>query len=132
MKENPDGQAGGKVKFSLTALLFFLLPANLLAQATNDAPLPELPQSPAQYWDLAIGAITPLLVQLIKTLAPQIPKMALPMVTPLLGIGLGAGLNYLGATHLDWVDMAKAGALAVFIRETFNQAITKKFADPTP
>lgn len=95
-----------------------------LAQ-TNAVVLPPLPQTVTQYWDLVIAIITPLIVTGIWKYVPKIPKMLLPLMTPLLGIGLGLLLNWLAKANLGWVDMAKAGALAVFIREAFNQAVTK-------
>jgi len=90
-----------------------------------------LPQTTANYWDLAISAITPLLVTGIWWLVPKIPKWALPLITPVVGIVLGLLVNWLASANLTYVDMAKAGALAVFVREVFNQAITKNLSAPT-
>lgn len=80
----------------------------------------------AQYWDVAIASLTPLIVTGIAKVAPKLPKFLLPLVTPLIGIALGLGLNWLTKINLSWVDMAKAGALAVFIREVVNQTVTKQ------
>jgi len=94
-----------------------------------DVPAP-LPSNSAGYWELAIAGITPLLVTGIWWLVPKIPKLALPLITPAIGIGLGLLVNWLTTANLGWVDMAKAGALAVFIREVTNQAITKRMSAP--
>ena len=95
-----------------------------------------LPTSAAGYWTLAIAGITPLIVTGIWKLVPKIPTLVLPLITPFIGIGLGLALNRLTAANLAWMDMAQAGGLAVFIREVFNQAITKRMAvdpaKPTP
>lgn len=112
-----------------------LMPLAVLAQ-TNTIPVPEipgqLPKNLSQYWDLVIAAVTPLLVTGIWKLVPKLPKWVLPTITPLIGIGLGLLVNWLTTANLGWVDMAKAGALAVFIREVINQAITKRLATPDP
>lgn len=84
-----------------------------------------LPSDPASYWKYAISLVTPLIVWGITKVAPQIPKMLLPVSTAFIGIALGLLMNAAGATKLAWMDMAQLGALAVFIRETWNQAITK-------
>lgn len=97
-----------------------------------DAPAGEaLPQTKSDLWKYAISAVTPIIVWLVTLVAPKIPKVLLPTATPLVGIGLGLLLNKLGASNLGWVDMAQAGALAVFIREVVNQAITKQLSPPT-
>lgn len=100
---------------------------------TNTAPvspsLPDLPlpQTPAEFWGLAIGVLTPFIVTGVYKLVPKIPGWMLPASTPLIGLALGYLAKYAGA-HLTGFDMAKAGALAVFVREVFNQAVTKRIA----
>jgi hypothetical protein len=116
-----------------TALVavFFLcicLPA-LFAQAPDPA-APAIPASLAEYWTLAISGLSPVIVWAVSKL--NVPRNLLPLLSPVVGIGLGLLLNWLGATHLGWVDMAKAGALAVFIREAINQNVTQKLQAPTP
>lgn len=116
----------------LWLIAFILTPLAVLAQ-TNTIPVEgELSKTLSQYWDLAIAAVTPLLVTGIYKLVPKIPKWVLPTITPLLGIGLGLAVNALTTANLGWVDMARAGALAVFIREVFNQAVTKQLTTPDP
>jgi hypothetical protein len=81
-------------------------------------------------WDLAISIVTPVIVTSIAKYIPKLPKWALPVSTPLIGMVLGIVLDKLGAASLSWFDTAKAGALAVFIRESWNQAVTKQMAEP--
>lgn len=110
-----------------------LLTVTLAAFAQTNAPgtLPvELPQTLSQYWDLAIAAVSPLIVTGLWKLMPKIPSAVVPLMAPVVGIGLGLLLNWLAKANLGWVDMAKAGALAVFVREVTNQVITKRLAAP--
>jgi hypothetical protein len=102
----------------------------VFAQATNSVPAsaPGLPDSNAAFWVLGISAVTPLLVTGIWKLVPGIPKLVLPSITPVLGVLLGLLVNWVGKQQLEWVDMAQAGALAVFVREVFTNAITKHLA----
>lgn len=76
-------------------------------------------------WKAVIAIVTPGIVYLIGKI-PPLPRWVLPSITPLVGLGLGLILKYLGAANLAWVDMAQAGALAVFVREVINQTITKQ------
>lgn len=116
------------MKTKLTLLLLTLaltLTLTLYAQTNGTPPIDgaPLPASKGDFWMWAIAGISPLIVTLIKKVAPKIPKLLLPASTPIIGIGLGIVLNKLGASDLGWVDMAQAGALAVFIRETLDQAV---------
>ena len=118
----------------ITAILF-LLCATVLAVfgQTNTPPadsLPELPGDVHSFWKYGVAVVTPLIVTFIHWAAPKLPKLLLPSITPLIGLGLGFELNHLTAANLGWVDMAEAGALAVFIREVTNQAITKRLETP--
>lgn len=84
-----------------------------------------LPQTTSEFWTFAIAGITPVIVWLVSKI-PNLPKAVLPTITPLVGIGLGFALKWLGDANLSWVDMAQAGALSVFVREVFNQWVTKQ------
>lgn len=106
------------------------LPLLAVAQGAAPEAVADLPKSVGQYWDLGITAVTPVLVTLVWKCVPKLPKWVLPAITPLIGLGLGLAVNWLAAANLGWVDMAKAGALAVFIREIVNQAVTKRMAAP--
>ena len=104
----------------------------LFAQ-TNAAPvIPGVPADVGGYWDLAIAAISPIIVTGIAFIVPKLPKLVLPSITPLVGIGVGLALNKFAGADLGWYDMGKAGALAVFVREVINQAITKRLASEVP
>ena len=107
----------------LVSLLGFALVA--LAQ-TNLPPDAPLPSTSHEFWVYGIAIITPLLVGLIRKIVPQLPTWMLPVSTPFVGMALGAGLKALGASHLGWIDMAQAGALAVFVRESFNQVVSQR------
>lgn len=107
--------------FALFAFTFMAV-----AQVVTNVPpvggLEPLPKSMAEFWTLGIAAVTPLIVAGIYKLIPKVPKLLLPVATPFIGIGLGLLVNWLGAKNYGWIDMAQAGALAVFVREVFNQA----------
>ncbi len=79
----------------------------------------------------AIAVVTPLIIAGSKKLIPTVPKWLLPCVSPLVGIGLGFGLNAVGAANLAWIDAAQLGALGVFIREVVDQCVTKQLK-PAP
>lgn len=116
------------LKLLLVALLF-TVPLLLLAQTNPpalDPPLTPLPADTGSYWEYGIAAITPLLVWLFARFGPSVPVLVLPMLAPVVAIGLGLILNQLSSANLAWVDMAKAGTLAVFIRELTNQLVTKR------
>jgi MFS superfamily sulfate permease-like transporter len=110
-------------KQTLLTVLWFLCMSTfvVLAQA------PETPVAPAmdrsQLWDYAIAIVSPIIVWGINKIIPNVPKLLLPTITPLVGIGLGYALNYMVGLNMSVIDMAKAGALAVFIREVTNQAL---------
>lgn len=113
-------------------LVIVMLFGTVALAMAADAPGAEaLPQSKGDLWKYAISAVTPVIIWLVTLVAPKIPKPLLPMATPVVGIGLGLLMNKLGASNLGWVDMAQAGALAVFIREVVNQAITKQLQPST-
>lgn len=111
------------------ALLGYALMA--IAQTTNElagtgGSAGPLPTTAAGYWAMGIAVVTPLIVTGIYKLVPRIPKILLPCSTPVIGILLGFGVNWLAQQNLGWVDMAQAGALAVFLREVFTNAVTKQ------
>ena len=96
-----------------------------IAQITNAVPTvagSALPQTKSEFWFWAISLVTPLIVAGVKKAVPSIPKLLIPITTPVLGMLLGMLLNWLQKANLGWVDMAQAGALAVFVREIVDQA----------
>ena len=100
----------------------------VMAQTNVVPALPDLPQTVSEFWKYGIAAITPIIVWGIRALAPKIPTVLLPVSTPFIGLALGLALKWLAGVDLPWIDLAEAGALAVFIRETVNQAVTKPLA----
>jgi MFS superfamily sulfate permease-like transporter len=110
----------------------FALPVLAQVTNTNTVPttLPPLPKSVADYWDLAIGAVSPMIIWGLAKVMPKIPRPFLPVLTPVVGIGVGALVNWLAGQNLTWFEMAKAGALAVFFREVVNQWVTKRMTEP--
>lgn len=110
------------------AIVTAIIASFTLSAQTNSLPnLPGIATDTNTLWVLGISFITPLIVTGIKNVAPKVPGWILPASTPLIGIALGLLLQWLGKANLSWIDMAKAGALAVMIRETWDQATT-----PTP
>lgn len=89
-----------------------------------DVSTSPLPSSKSEIWTYVIAVLSPLIIGGMKKAIPAIPKWALPVSAPFVGLLLGLGLKALGAANLSWVDYAQAGALAVFVRESFNRIIT--------
>lgn len=102
-----------------------------LAQTNSVPELPPLPHDKGAIWEALIMIVSPLVVWGVSKI-PNLPSPLLPTITPLVGLLLGLGLNFLAGANLAWVDMVKAGALAVFIREVFNQWVTKQLISPPP
>ena len=105
--------------------------APLMAQTVTNNPPPfdpgtaPLPKSKAELWTWGISIITPMIVYLFGKI-PQLPRPVLPILTPVIGIILGLTLDKLTSLNLTWWDAAQAGAVAVFIRESVNQLVTKQ------
>jgi hypothetical protein len=97
--------------------------------ATNDLvpfkPAGEFPSTKQDFWKWGISCVTPVIVWLFGKI-PKLPRPVLPILTPFVGVILGLILRWLAGLNLGWVDMAQAGMVAVFIRESINQLITKK------
>jgi len=111
----------------LTTLTLFA--ALAVAQTeTPDVSNSALPSSTSDFWTYAIAVVVPLIVGGINNLVPKLPKFVLPISTPFVGIALGALLKALGLADMGWVDMAQAGGLAVLVRESWNQIVTKQIA----
>jgi len=104
---------------ALTCVAFAQTATNVAVPAVTGL---NLPQSKTEFWVWGIALGTPLIVAGVKKWVPKIPKLLIPITTPFIGIGLGALLNWLQKSNLGWVDMAQAGALAVFVREIVDQA----------
>jgi hypothetical protein len=111
------------MKNSYVFFLFamFVVAFTAVAQEVPAAGIEEM--SKGQMWDYVIALVAPVVVAGVKWLVPKVPKVALPMITPFVGIGLGFALNAVADANLDAITMAKAGAMAVFVRETVNQTL---------
>lgn len=96
--------------------------ANPPAVDPGTAPLPKT-QEELWQWGLTVATVV---VTWALGKVPQLPRPVLPLITPVLGILLGVGLNALTRANFAWVDLAQVGALAVFIRESVNQVVTKQ------
>lgn len=114
------------MKTKLIALTVLAMPIALMAQTNTTPADSQIPSTTSDFWKYSIAVIVPLIVGGFRKVVPQIPTWLLPVSTPFVGIVLGAGLNALGASNMSWVDMAQAGAMAVMIRESFNQIVTKQ------
>jgi len=119
--------------FALGCWLFVAMMAIAMAQGTNFA-VPSLvdttgptgiPQSTDQLFALLIPIVTTGIVFLFGKI-PQLPRPFLPVLTPFVGILVGLVMNSLTSLHLGPAQMAFAGTVAVFLRETTNQLVTKQ------
>lgn len=117
----------------LIVLTLLAIPFCVVAQ-TNVPPADSpLPSTTSDFWKYAIAVVVPLIVGGFRKLVPNIPPWLLPVSTPFVGIVLGAALKWLGASDMGWVDMAQAGAMAVMVRESFNQIVSKRMSsEPQP
>lgn len=117
-------------------MVCYVIPFAILGQAATNNPLApfdpvvgSFPNTKAEFWKWGISVITPCIVFFLGKV-PALPRPVLPVITPLLGIALGLILRKLGQLNLGWVDMAQAGAVAVFLRESVNQLVTKQLKSP--
>jgi len=124
------------IMFAISCLVFVAVcvfaqdPTNAVAVTTNAVPVSGVegytatgPTGVTKLWELGIAIVAPIIVMGIKYLAPKIPTVLLPLSTPVIGLALGALTNWLTSANLAWVDMAQAGMVAVFIRESWDQAL---------
>jgi hypothetical protein len=118
------------IGFWLAAVVCVFIAPVVFAQVTNTPPAFDpttapLPSGKTEFWTWAISIVTPLIVYGFGKI-PQLPRPVLPILTPVIGVALGLIMRKLVALNLSWVDMAQAGAVAVFIRESVNQLVTKQ------
>lgn len=121
------------VLFLLMAAVFAVAFTGALFGQTNESgtetpmqiPIGDIPVTRSQLWMFAIASVTPLIIHGIKTVVPRIPKPMLPISTPIVGVLLGLLVNWLAGKQLAWLDMTSAGAMAVFVREAWNQNVTR-------
>jgi hypothetical protein len=112
----------------IVAVLWLVMVWTALAQTNApafDPKVADLPVTRDQFWMYGIALITPVIVWAFGKI-PTLPRPVLPLLAPLTGLLIGFALQKLGALHLTWWDGAKAGTVAVFIRESVNQLVTKQ------
>ena len=69
-----------------------------------------------------IPVLTPIVIAAAKWAVPQIPKVALPVVAPVLGAALDIAAYYAGVTATaDPARGALLGAAGVWVREVIDQ-----------
>lgn len=103
----------------------------LRAQSSGPPPAAAITSGdghPASPWLALVPLIAPLVVALIKTLAPQIPGAALPLICTLLGV-VAQAVDAGGLTQAGALTGATLGGAGVALREMVDQL--RKLA-PTP
>ncbi len=108
------------------------LPALSVDATGAAAPLPSTGNPTI---DAIITVLVPVLVTGLKKLCAakgfRIPKAVWPITTPFLGLLIGQLLCWLLSVEASVFDLAKAGALAVFVREALDQLWkTRKSSQP--
>lgn len=103
-----------------------LVAARLMADPSTNGPsaIPLPPDASVSYWILAISAVTPVVIALIRFLAPRIPKPWIPALTPVVGLLLNWVSGLYGAGEVSPLQAAIAGAAGVAIRELIKQLRT--------
>lgn len=97
--------------------------------STNITALPDVPTSPADWVNVLILAVTPIIIAGIKWLMPKVPKMVLPILAPLLGIAVDQLAAFATGHQSNLVLAALLGASGLWLREAIDQAkkqITKE------
>ena len=87
---------------------------------------PELsPEQMRLFANGVIACLTPIVVWLVKAVAPKVPSRYLPLMTPVIGVIFGVILSRFGIQDIGWIEAAVSGALGVAVRESVNQNVTK-------
>lgn len=102
---------------------------NKIIEIAAQGNLNTVVDSSVDAWNLIISVVTPTIIWLIAKYVPKVPKMFLPALTPAVGVLLGMLLNWLADLNMGFIEMGKAGALAVFVRETVNQGVKAYIAN---
>lgn len=87
------------------------------------------PATPETLHPLSFAALipfaTPLLIALLKGLAPHIPKLWLPIIAPILGALLDIIIHYAGGQNVGVLTGALLGSAGVGVREVLDQVKTR-------
>lgn len=106
---------------ALLALIAFAPPAFAETAATSAGDALSAPTKPN--WALAVIPVaTPILISLIRWAAPKTPKVALPILAPLLGATLDIVIYLAGGQTQGTLSAALLGMAGVCVREAVDQA----------
>jgi hypothetical protein len=115
----------------LTALV--LTPMLLLAQ--TNAPAGGAPAATSSSPSAIVALIpvaVPVLIALLKLVAPNLPTLWLPILAPILGAGADIALHYAGVSTLGAVWGALLGSAGVGLREIHDQLAQRITPTTTP
>lgn len=120
----------------LVALAWLAIGLAAYGQGTNSPPsLPsDLPQGKDAIWLALIAPITFTITWLVGKI-PPLPKVILPWLTPLIGIAIGAAMQYATKANFPWWSSAGAGMIATTIYEAvkgLSKATPASALTPTP
>ena len=82
-----------------------------------------------QWVTLMLPVVVPVLLALVRLVVPKIPKVAIPVLAPVLGAALEILGYYGGLTNGNPIAGAIYGGLGVLVREVVDQ-IRKAVAPP--
>jgi hypothetical protein len=71
--------------------------------------------------NLLLMALTPLVLACLKLLVPRVPKLFLPLLAPVVGVGLDYVMGLAGATTNGTLAAAVYSASGVWLREVYDQ-----------
>lgn len=75
----------------------------------------------ATVWTAIIPLVVPLVIGLLKTWLPNLPKVVLPILAPILGALADIGLHFAGAPTVGPIWGAALGTAGVGLREIADQ-----------
>jgi MFS superfamily sulfate permease-like transporter len=104
-----------------TTLLLLLVPCAVLAQ-TNAAVLTSVPSGTADWLNMLIAVVTPVVIAGVRWLLPKIPKIALPLIAPVIGVILDQLAGILTSHQPGVVAGAISGAVGLWLREAADQS----------
>jgi len=105
----------------ITPILFLLTlclaPFALATTGTDALADPSALGSP---WAALIIAITPIIIALIKNIAPRIPTFIIPVIAPLIGWLLSFLATWLAGVEVSWWQGLLLGLTGVGLREVVS------------
>jgi hypothetical protein len=98
--------------------MFVLIAASVLTGAQTNLPpaVPAFPHGKEASWMALIPPITFTITWLFGKI-PALPKVILPWITPLVGLGIGTALEWSSGQNWPWWSSAGAGTIAVAMYE---------------